>query len=141
MLFARMVDLARQAQLPSDDIEHMRDFFQLVLLARGYYFLPFDETLVKRIRAEKETYKRRWPKEARQRYRIRVSFEPFPVKRRTLAIAASLLLRRTRGYRWLDHMVILPLSGIAFRMLRPRDPSNIPKFLRKSAMGLDSLFK
>lgn len=141
MLFPRMVDLARQAQLPSDDIEHMRDFFQLVLLARGYYFLPFDESLVKRIRAEKESYKQRWPKEARQRYRIRVSFEPFPVKRRTLAIAASLLLRRTRGYRWLDHMVILPLSGIAFRMLHPRDPSNIPKFLRKSAMGLDSLFK
>ena len=51
------------------------------------------------------------------------------------------LLRRTRGYRWLDHMIILPLAGIAFRMLRPRDPSNIPKFLRKSAMGLDSLFK
>lgn len=140
-LFPRMITLARDAGLPADDIEHMRDFFQLILLARRYYFMPFDEELAARIRKEKEIYKQRWPKETRQRYRIRISFDPFPLRRRTLGIAAGLLLRRKRGYRWLDRLVILPLAGPAFRLMRPRDPASMPKFLRKSAMGVDVLFK
>jgi hypothetical protein len=79
--------------------------------------------------------------ELRQRYRIKVSFTPFPVRRRTLGLAANLLLRRKRGYRWVDRIFILHLSGLAYRLLRPRDPSSMPKFLRKSAMGVDVLFK
>jgi hypothetical protein len=138
--FPRMIHHARQAGLPVDDIEHMRDFFHLVLLARCYFFLPFDESLVQQIRSAKAAYKQRWPKESRERYRIK-TFEPFPVKRRTLALAARFLLRRKRGYRWLDRVFTLHLSGIAYRILRPRDPANLPKFLRKSAMGVDVLFK
>jgi hypothetical protein len=140
-LFPRMICLAREAGLPVDDVEHMDDFFHLVLLARRYYFQPFDESVAERIRAGKAAYKLRWPKEKRQRYRIKVSFEPFPVPRRTLAMAATFLLRRKRGYRWVDRVFILYLSGIVFRALRPRDPAAMPKFLRKSAMGVDVLFK
>ncbi len=140
-LFPRMTVLARDAGLPAEDIEHMSDFFHLILLARRYYFLPYDEDLTARIRCGKKAYKQRWPEQTRQRYRIRISFEPFPMRRRTLAIASKLLLRRKRGYRWLDRMLILPLAGLAYRMLRPRDPAAMPKFLRKSAMGVDVLFK
>lgn len=140
-LLPRMISLAREAGLPADDIEHMGDFFHLILLARRYYFLPFDESLAEQIRSEKREYKLRWPKESRQRYRIKVSFERFPVKRRTLSLAAGLLLRRKRGYRWVDRIFTLHLSGLAFRLLRPRDPAAMPKFLRKSAMGVDVLFK
>ena len=140
-LFPRMISLASEAGLPADDIEHMGDFFHLVLLARRYYFLSYDEELAERIRNAKKEYKLRWPKERRQRYRIKVSFTPFPLRRRTLGLAASLLLRRKRGYRWVDRIFILHLSGIAFRLLRSRDPATMPKFLRKSAMGVDVLFK
>jgi hypothetical protein len=56
-------------------------------------------------------------------------------------MAASFLLRRKRGYRWVDRIFILYLSGFIFRSLRPRDPAAMPKFLRKSAMGVDTLFK
>lgn len=140
-LFPKMVALAREAKLPVDDIEHMRDFFELILLARRYYFLPFDEAITTQIREAKNSYKARWPKEIRQRYRIKVSFDPFPLKRQTLALAARLLLRRKRGYRWFDRIFTLYLSGFAYRMFRPRDPEKMPKFLRKSAMGVDVLFK
>ena len=140
-LFPGMISLARESGLPEDDIEHMRDFFHLVLLARRYYFLPFDESLAEQIRSAKTDYKQRWPKEKRQRYRIKISFEPIRVKRRILAVAASVLLRRKRGYRWVDRIFVLHLVGIAYRVLKPRDPAAMPKFLRKSAMGVDVLFK
>lgn len=140
-LFPRMIEAAREAGLPVDDIEHMRDFLLLALLARRYYFLPFDQALADEIEAAKKAYKERWPKETRNRYRVKISFQPFPLKRRTLSLAARLLLRKQRGYRVIDRVFTLHLSGIAYRTLRPRDPREMPKFLRKSAMGVDAVFR
>jgi hypothetical protein len=139
--FPRMIELAREAGLPVGDIEHMRDFCHLLLLARRYYFLPFKEELAAEIEAAKKAYKQTWPREKRARYRVKVSFTPFPLKRRTIAFAARLLLRRQRGYRFIDRIFTLYLAGIAYRTLKPRDPKAVPKFLRKSAMGVETLFK
>lgn len=141
MLFPKMITLAREAGLPAGDIEHMRDFFQLVLLARRYYFLPFDPALADSIQAAKAAYKQEWPKGERQRYRIKISFKPFPVNRRLISLASGLLLRRKRRYGLFDRIVTVHLLGMAFRAFRRREPKNMPKFLRKSAMGVDVLFK
>lgn len=140
-LFPRMIDLARDASLPVSDIEHMRDAFAVMLLARRYYLLPFDEELATRIRCAKKRYKQRWPSNTRQRYRIKISFEPFKVKRRTIAWVAGLLLRKQRGYRWVDRVFTLHLLGFLYQIFRHRNPKAVPKTLRKSAMGIDVLFK
>ena len=141
-LFPRMIQLAADAELPVDDIEHMRDAFGLILLARRYYFLPFEETLVEEIQLAKKRYKLRWPKDGtRQRYRIKVSFEPFHLKRRTIAWAVGLMIRKKRGYRLFDHFFTLSLLGFVYRTFRARDPQSMPKFMRESAMGVDVLFK
>lgn len=137
-LFPRMLELARQAKLPVDDLEHMRDVFCMIQLARRYYFLPYDPELAQRIRIAKKTYKRRWPRNDRQRYRLKLNFVPFKVKRRTLAWLSGMLLRDKRGYRVIDHMFTLHLLGFIFRAFQPR---NMPKFLRKSAMGVESVFR
>ena len=140
--FPRMIEHAREAELPVEDIEHLRDFGYLLLLARRYYFEPFSEALVTEIRNAKKAYKQHWPASERQRYRVKLSFLPLPFRSRTLALAAAILLRRRRGYRLLlDRLITLRLAGVAWRALRPRDPAAMPKFLRKSAMGVDALFK
>lgn len=140
-LFPRMVELAEIAGLPVDDIEHMRDAFGLILLARRYYFLPFDETMAEQVRTAKKAYKKRWPKEIRQRYRIKVSFEPFKLKRRTIAWGVRLMVRKKRGYRLFDRFFTLSLLGYCYRVFRARAPQALPKFMRESAMGVDVLFK
>jgi hypothetical protein len=140
-LFPRMIELARSADLPVADIEHWRDFCHLVRLARRYYFLPYDPDLTTRIRAAKKAYKKAWPSDRRSRYRIKVNFEPFRVKRRTLGWLSTLLLRRQRGYRLFDHVFTLNLLGLAFRLFRPGKSKAVPKFLRKSAMGVEALFR
>lgn len=140
-LFPNMVALAKKADLPVADIEHMRDFFSLILLARRYYFLPFDEATASRIRSAKKDYKSRYPASVRDRFRIKISFDPFKVKRRTLSWAFALLLRKKRGYRLIDHLFTLNLLGYAFHLFKNRNPKATPKFLRKTAMGIDTLFK
>jgi len=140
-LFPRMEHLAREAGLPADDIEHMGDAFAMILLARKYYFMPFDETMADQIRLAKKRYKQRWPKEIRQRYRIKVSFEPFRLKRRTIAWAVGLVVRRKRGYRLLDHVFTLGFLGFAYRMFKARAHQVLPKSMKESAMGVDVLFR
>lgn len=140
-LFPRMIELAKEADLPVDDIEHMRDAFGMILLARRYYFLPFDETMAEQIRIAKKLYKKRWPKEIRDRYRIKVSFEPFKLKRRTIAWGIRLMSRKKRGYRLIDHVFTLGLLSYVYRIFRTRAPQALPKFMRESAMGVDVLFK
>lgn len=140
-LFPRMIKLAGEAGLPVRDIEHWRDFCHLLRLARRYYFLPYQPELGDKIRAAKKAYKKTWPRSVRQRYRVKISFEPVRLRRHTLGWMAALLLRRRRGYRLLDHVFTLNLLGVAFRLFRPRDPKRMPKFLRKSAMGVETLFR
>lgn len=140
-LFPRMIELAREAELPVEDIEHWRDFCHLLRLARRYYFLPYDPELGARIRASKKAYKKAWPAERRDRFRIKVSFEPFRLKRQTIGWLSTLFLRRQRGYRVIDHILTLNLLGLVFRLFRPGKSKLVPKFLRKSAMGVEALFR
>lgn len=57
LLFPKMIALARKVDLPVNDIEHMRDFFSIILLARRYYFLPFDQSLAEQIHLAKKPTK------------------------------------------------------------------------------------
>jgi len=140
-LFPKMMRLAREADLPVEDIEHWRDFCQILRLARHYYFLPYDPKIAAKIREAKTAYKQAWPRSRRDRFRIKLSFEPFKLRRHTLGWLADLLLRRQRGYRLLDRVFTLNLLGLVYRVFRPRRKEAMPKFLRKSAMGVDTLFR
>lgn len=140
-LFPRMIQLASQADVPAADVVFMVDTFSLISLARRYYFLPYDPEIIADIRAAKKAYKAKWPRSNRSRYRIKTSFEPFHLKRRTLRWTSGLLLRKKRGYRLVDHLFTLNLLSIVYRLFKNRYQSALPKFVRKSAMGIDSVFK
>ena len=140
-LFPRMIKLAQLSDLPVRDIEHWRDFCHIIRLARRYYFLPYDPDMIEQIRAAKTAYKKAWPKHSGSRYRIKLSFSPFPLTRRTIGWLSALLLRRQRGYRVIDHILTINLLGLVFRIFRPSKSKMVPKFVRKSAMGVETIFK
>ncbi len=120
----------------------MRDTFAILLLARRYYFQPRDPGLEAQIIAAKAAYKVRWPRPQRQRYRLRISFEPMPVNARTVRWLLTLVLRRKRGYRTvLDHVFTLRVLSWTYRLFRARHEKALPKLARKTAMGVDALFR
>lgn len=138
--FERLATLAGELDLPAADIEFMRDTFELILLARRYYFLPFTPEM--EIRAAKKAYKEKWPRSERQRYRIKTSFTPFPLRRQTLRWLVRLLFRRKRGYRTiLDRMFTLNVLSWSFRIFHTSHSKALPKMMRKSAMGVESVFR
>jgi hypothetical protein len=140
--FDRMLALARELALPEEDILFMRDTFEMILLARRYYLLPPDPALDRQIKAAKKAYKKRWPRSHRQRYRIRTSLETSRLGRRTVSWLAGLLIRRQRGYRHvLDRVFTLNVLSWIYRLFQVRHRKALPKFMRKTAMGVDSLFR
>ena len=141
--FARMQALAHDLALPEEDIVFMRDTFELILLARRYYLLPPDPELDAQIRAAKRAYKKRWPRSHRQRYRIRTAaIAESRVGPRTVSWLARLLIRDQRGYRRvLDRVFTLHVLSWIYRLFHARHRKALPKFMRKSAMGVDSLVK
>ncbi len=137
----KMEVLAKKLALPADDIRYMYDTFAILALAREYYFSPYDNGIKKRISKAKKKYKKKYPKGSRPRYRVKTNFTPFAVKRSHLQWLFYLLLRRKRGYRVLDHLLTLRFLAIIFRGMVVLRPKLIPKFGRKHAMGIDTLFK
>ena len=140
--FDRMIVLAKELELPVEDIVFMRDTFELIVLARRYYLLPPDDALEQQIRAAKKAYKKRWPRTLRQRYRIRTSLEVSRIGRRTVGWVAGLLIRRQRGYRQvLDRIFTLHVLSWIYRLFHASRQQDLPKFMRKTAMGIESLFR
>jgi len=140
--FKKIEKIAGDLGFPVGDIRFMRDTFALILLARRYYFLPFDPELAARITSAKQDYKTRWPRCIRQRYRIRTDFSEVGMRRRTFNWILDMLIRRRRGYRTvIDRLFTLNTLSWIYSLFRARHRKAIPKFLRKTAMGIDSLFR
>ena len=140
--FEIMMPLAKSLQLPEEDVMFMRDTFAIILLARRYFFMPRDTDTETPIRAAKRAYKLAWPRSTRARYRVK-SAETFgSINPRSARWVLRLVIRRQRGYRTvLDRLLTLYALGWIFRISHRRRPEAVPKFLKKTAMGVESLFR
>lgn len=137
-----MLPLAVQAGVPVQDIEYMRDTFQLLALAREYYFADDASDIEERILAAKKAYKAKYNKRGvRARYRIKTDFTPLLLNPKHLGWAIRFLMRRQRGYRMVDRLVILSALSLIYRFIAARKPHWIPGFASKSAMGVDVVFR
>lgn len=138
----RMIPLAERAGVPVADIEYMRDTFRLLALSREYYFAENSADIEPRILAAKADYKARYAKRGlRPRYRIKTDFKPLLLNPRYLSWAVQFLMRRQRGYRVVDRMIVLNGLSLIYRLIAARKPHWIPGFASKSAMGVDVVFK
>jgi hypothetical protein len=138
---SEMRNLAQRLNLPDDDIEYMQHTLGILALAREYFFQPFDPEICERIKKAKKRYKKRYPKGTRYRYAIRTNFEPFKLRRRFLNWSLAILLRRKRGYRLVDQIFTIHLLSLGYRLIKTHRTRFIPKFARKSAMGVDAILK
>jgi hypothetical protein len=138
----QMKGLAVRAGVSLEDIEYMADTFRLLALAREYYLTPFTPEMEERIRGAKAEYKANYPKRGlRARYRVKTDFQPLYFKRRYLGWAIQVLMRRKRGYRFIDRILTLHVLSMIYRVIARRRPNWIPKFARESAMGVDAVFR
>jgi hypothetical protein len=60
---------------------------------------------------------------------------------RSIRLFLKYLVRQTPDYRFIDKIIGLRLLSIAYLVLKRSRPKIVPKIARKSAMGLDAIFK
>jgi hypothetical protein len=70
-----------------------------------------------------------------------MDFKPLPVGQVHLVWALKVLLRRQRGYRMVDRLVVLHVLALVYRVIATRRPHWIPTFARDSAMGVETVLK
>lgn len=137
----RMRTLALQCRLPEEDIEYMEYTFGIIALSREYFFRPFDEEIRDRLERAKKQYKKRYPRGSRYRYTVKLDFKPFKLNARFISLFFHYLVRRTPDYRFVDKIIGLRLLSIAYFVLKRSRPKMVPKIARRSAMGIDAIFK
>jgi hypothetical protein len=132
-----MQRLAGELGLPAEDLQFQYDTFEILAAAREYYFGPFTAERARQLRALRRRYVARHP----VRYAVLLDFRRFGVSRRRLRLLLAVLLRRKRGYRLLDHLVVLRLLSWLAPLVRGRRPWFVPRFAQRQAMGLESLLR
>jgi hypothetical protein len=134
--------LAERAKVSVEDIDYMADTFRVLALSREYYFADDSESIEARILEAKREYKAKYPKcGLRARYRIKTDFKPLFFNLRYVLWVFGFLMRRKRGYRVVDRIVVLKGLSLVYRLIATRRPHWIPGFASKSAMGVDVVFK
>jgi hypothetical protein len=137
----RMRMLALECHLPEEDIEYMEYTFGLIALAREYFFRPDDEEVRERLLRAKKSYKVRYPKGSRFRYTVKLDFKPFTINARYIGWFFKYLVRKQPSYRIVDKIIGLRLLSLVYFVLKRSRPKMVPKIARKSAMGIDAVFK
>lgn len=136
-----MERIASELALPAGDVRFMARTFEILAVARKYYFLPDSEDTRQQLKKLKKSYKKRFPKSERPRYRIKTSYTPFPLNIGHLAIISRFCLRKKRGYRVVDYLFTIHLLSYFYRIFVYLNPRAIPKFARKHAMGIGTIFR
>lgn len=137
----RMSKLAEKCGLPVSDIRFMKHTFGLIALSREYLFRPYDEDIRARLKAAKKSYKKRYPRDERYRYKVKLNFKPFRVSHRSLSWFLNYCVREQGSYRLIDQLLFLRLLSAIYRIAKRTRPKMIPKFARKNAMGIDAIFR
>lgn len=132
-----MWELAEALDLPSDDIQFQYDTFEILAAAREYYFRPFTGDEAARCQALAAAYRRRYPR----RYSVHPDFTRVRIRKSQLRLLWRLLLRRQRGYRWVDRVFTIHALAVLHPILRRTQKWFVPAFVRDRAMGFDTVLR
>lgn len=132
-----MIELAPSLGLPVEDLHFQYDTFEILAVAREYYFRPFNEEICARLRALARRYRRRY----RTPYQIVLNFRQIRLSGKRLRRMMSLFVRDQRGYRLFDRIVTIRFLSWLYPVLRRFSRDRMPDFAERSTMGIETLFR
>jgi hypothetical protein len=132
-----MRGLAEALDLPVGDIDFMYDTFEILAASRDYYFGAFDREVRERLERLYDAYRQKHP----VHYTVRLDFSPFSLPRHRIGWLLALWLRRRRGYRLIDRLLMIRLlSWMSPVFLIAHHKSNAD-LVENRAMGLDAVLR
>ncbi len=132
-----MIEMAPSLGLPEGDLQFQYDTFEILAVAREYYFRPYNEEIRARLLAMVRQYRRRYP----VRYQIVLDFRQTRLSRELLQRTMALFVRDQRGYRLFDRIVTIRFLSWLYPLLRRFSRDRMPELAERSAMGIETLFR
>lgn len=133
----RMMGLAESLGLPSGELESQYALFEILALAREYYFGRYTPALRERLRTKIREYRRRHP----GYYTFIVKLPPSRLHAGLIAMGLRSLTRRRSSYRLADRLFLLQaLAGVGWLLkFWPRE--RLPRLADAQGMGLRHFLK
>jgi hypothetical protein len=130
--FTTLLTLCRELRLRAQDVERQRDLFEILAVAREYYFGTSHSSGVRKLETLIARYERKHPN------RFVFIFNPRPSRMAdpVLQGALALILRSHRAYRWTDRLVTLRLFSLAQPILQHWPRRQLPELATSRGMGL-----
>jgi hypothetical protein len=129
--------MALELGLPAADLEFQYDTFEILATVREFYFGANPASAVRRLLELKARYQARHA----QRYAVKVDVTHAGIPHRRLKLLLRVLLRRQRGYRMLDRLVLIRLLSWLGPLLRLHQTRALPSIARRQAMGLHTVLR
>ena len=133
----QMVDMAEQYGIPQKGLKLQLATFEILAVAREYFFLDDKEPAKQKLIELKRKYRKRF----KRSYSVTLNFEESPAHRIPWRLVLAMLVRDKRKYRLVDRVVVIQFLGMMYPIAsRFRDRIG-PRFASQQAMGLDALLK
>ena len=113
------------------------DTLRMLYTLRRFYLGKGGAKREKKIHARLEKYRHKHP----QGFLVECDFAPFHIRWVTAGLLFGLLLRQRARYRWFDRLVLVPMTGWMYPLLKRWQRHRIPELAERQALGLELFFR
>jgi hypothetical protein len=132
-----MQQLATAHRLPQQGLQLQYDTFELLATAREYFFGEATPA----IQARLHTLQQRYCAAHHRRYTVQTTEAQGVRYSRYFPLLLRLVLRKQRGYRLIDHLIVLKLPTLVLPLLRRWYSRIFPASTRTHGMGIEVVLK
>jgi hypothetical protein len=113
------------------------DTLRMLYTLRRFYLGKGGRKREKKIATRLTKYRKKHP----DGFLVECDFTPFHIRWITAGILFSLLLRQRARYRWFDRLILVPMTGWMYPLLKHWQRNRIPELAERQALGLELFFR
>ena len=133
----RLRRLIKELKIEKKGLSLGADTFRMLYTLRRFYLGKGGRKREKKIHARLEKYHARHP----SGFQVECDFSPFRIRWVTTGALFGTLMRHQPGYRLVDRLILLPLSGWIYLLLKRWQRHRIPELAERQALGLELFFR
>jgi hypothetical protein len=133
----RLKNLVAELGVEQQDLQMAVDTFRLLIVLRRFYLGKAGKKREKKIKARLKDYRQQHP----HGFAVEYDFAPFHIRWITTGLFFGFFLRRKPAYRVLDRLVLIPLTGWMFPLVKRWQRKRIPEIAERQAAGLEIFFR
>lgn len=133
----RLRKLTEDCAVETKDLAMAVDTFDLLFQLRKFYLGKAGKKRERKIKAWVNEYREKYP----QGFEVECDFAPFRIRWITTGLFFSIFMRRQARYRVFDRVLLIPLTGWMFPLIKSWQRRRIPDVAERQAAGLEIFFR